>query len=282
MTKGQPPPPEFRDAPGDVGIVEIFHEFKAEHPSQADGHVGVAGEVEVDLKRKCQNAKPGGSDRQLVCPHDLTGIPELSQIVGDQQFFCQTCNKSFRTGGELLQTVASAAQLVVQILIFDDGAGDELGEQCHEGAEANDAFLRLRIAPVDIDGVAHGLEGIEGNSDGQRDPQNRHEAKAHRLHRLSQKIPVLEEEQDGQIEKDRGCHRQTGIAILPPVRELLNQQSVGVVDARGEQHDDRIALLTPVVEKQRSEHQNAVAQPQGHQIIDQQDDRQKIKQKQRC
>ena len=49
-----PAPPEFRHAGGDVWVVEVFLELETYHPPEADGHVGIAGEVKVDLQREAQ------------------------------------------------------------------------------------------------------------------------------------------------------------------------------------------------------------------------------------
>ena len=73
--------------------------------------------------------------------------------------------------------------LVAQVLVLDDGAGDELGKQGDEGAEIDDVPLRPGVSPVHIDGVAHGLEGVEGDADGQVDAQHRHEGQTDRLER---------------------------------------------------------------------------------------------------
>ena len=51
-----PAPPEFRHAGGDVWVVEVFLELETYHPPEADGHVGIAGEVKVDLQREGRNA----------------------------------------------------------------------------------------------------------------------------------------------------------------------------------------------------------------------------------
>lgn len=45
-----PAAPEFREAGRFVGGVEVLAEMKAEQTRQADGHVGVGGEIKVDLK----------------------------------------------------------------------------------------------------------------------------------------------------------------------------------------------------------------------------------------
>src|SRR3989442_14821612 len=55
-----PAPPEVRDAVRAIRRVEVFHELKAEHPAEADGHVGVAAEIEIDLESVSNDAEPRG------------------------------------------------------------------------------------------------------------------------------------------------------------------------------------------------------------------------------
>lgn len=53
-----PPPSEFGDRAGDVRVVEVFQKVEPEHAAQANRHVGVTGEVEIDLQRVAQHAEP--------------------------------------------------------------------------------------------------------------------------------------------------------------------------------------------------------------------------------
>ena len=55
--------------------------------------------------------------------------------------------------------------------VLDDGSGDQLGEHGDEGAEVHHVALDRCVLPVHVDGIAHGLEGIERDADGQRDAQ---------------------------------------------------------------------------------------------------------------
>ena len=57
----------------------------------------------------------------------------------------------------------------------------------------------------------------------------------------------------------------------------LHQHAVGVVDGGGQEHDDDIDPLPPVVEKQRGAQDYYVPELSGHQVVDQQSERQKIK-----
>ena len=49
-----PAPPEVGDAGGQVRAAEIDREMKAEQLRHADRHVGIAGEIEIDLQAEAK------------------------------------------------------------------------------------------------------------------------------------------------------------------------------------------------------------------------------------
>lgn len=61
-------------------------------------------------------------------------------------------------------------QLVRDIAVFHDGAGDQLREHDHIGTKVDDITLCLYIPAVNIDGVGKGLEGVK--ADAQRQSAN--------------------------------------------------------------------------------------------------------------
>jgi len=52
----------------------------------------------------------------------------------------------------------------------EDGSGDQLGKERHVDGEVEEVIGRDSPFPVDVDGVAEGLEGVE------RDSERQHEA----------------------------------------------------------------------------------------------------------
>jgi len=56
-----PPTPEILYARSDVWIVEVLQEIKAKHLAEADCHVAIAGEIEVDLQGICNCGEPQAS-----------------------------------------------------------------------------------------------------------------------------------------------------------------------------------------------------------------------------
>src|SRR5699024_6126479 len=80
-----PPPPELFDGRADVGVLEVLQKLEAEHPPQADGHVAVAGEVEVDLEHVAHRANPGGPGVQLGGGGGEHQVRHAAGGVGDEQ-----------------------------------------------------------------------------------------------------------------------------------------------------------------------------------------------------
>lgn len=54
-----PPAPELAERAGDVGIIEVDAQLKAEKSPKADGHVRVAGKVKIDLQAIGKRSAPG-------------------------------------------------------------------------------------------------------------------------------------------------------------------------------------------------------------------------------
>ena len=167
--RDMPAPPEIGDAARHIGIVEIAHEFKPEHAPQPHGHIGIAGKVKIDLEREGDYAQP--------CPHaarrggGLVHIPQRADAVGQQHLLGQADDEHIHARGKLGDAARALAQLVVQIAVLQDRAGDELREERHERAERHEVSLRARLAAVEVYGVGHGLEGVKRYADGQRQPQ---------------------------------------------------------------------------------------------------------------
>ena len=45
-----PAPPEISDGAGNVRVIEVLKEIKAEHLAKTDCHIGIAAEVKIDLE----------------------------------------------------------------------------------------------------------------------------------------------------------------------------------------------------------------------------------------
>ena len=173
-------------------------------------------------------------------------------------------------------------QLVVQVLVLDNGPGDELGEQGDEGAEGDDVLLAAGVPPVHVDGVAHGLEGIEGDADGQGEGDGAagqgeavndgQEAQARRCQAAGDEVVILEEAQQQQVEHYRRGHRHARAPVIARRLAAGDDAPVGVVDGDGEEHDEHVHRLAPAVENQVDDEQHRIAPAQGGDIVEREHD----------
>ena len=164
-----PPPPKLGNGAGAVGIAEILQEVEAEHPPQADGHIGIAGEIVINLHGVAQGAQPregGGKASRL---HSEGPVGHHGHLVGDEHLFPQSGEEAHTAGGNIGPALLAAVDLLGHRLIFDDGPGNELGEEGDVEAHLEGGALNLSPAPGHVQDVAQGLEGKEGDADGQAD-----------------------------------------------------------------------------------------------------------------
>ena len=192
-----PPPPELSHGGGEIGVVKVFVKPEAQDAAQADGHVGVAREVEVNLKAESKEPRPATRHRQRSgALGGQAALPQGPGGVGQQDLFGKAHGEPAGPFREVLRRDGPPDQLLRHGFILHDGPGDELGEQGHIGPEVNDVPLDRRVPAVDVDGITHGLEGEEGNAQGQRQSQlgNRCPRKQGQIRR--QEIPVFEEAQE--------------------------------------------------------------------------------------
>ncbi len=161
-----PAAPEFGGASGNIGIVEVFREFESEHFSQTDGHVRVAGEIKINLQRVRQRAEPGGGHGEGHAGAENV-IRHLRHIVGNQNLLRQAIDEALHAVAKVRQRLPAVHDLLLDGVVADDRAGDELREERDVEAHIPHTLLRLRLAVVNVKEIGQELEGEERNPDGE-------------------------------------------------------------------------------------------------------------------
>ena len=194
-----PAPPEFGGTAGNVRIVKGLHIMKAEQSCETDGHIRVAGKVEIDLDGIHQNAEPcAGSGQTGQIPIQIAGS-KIAGDVGDQHLFAQTDAEPGDPGGKILFVRRSLFDLGGHIGVSDDGSRHQLRIQGNVHKELAVAFLGLRLTAVYVDDVGNGLKGVKADADGQRDLRHRQLQPRQGVDRRDQHPAVLENTQKPQI-----------------------------------------------------------------------------------
>ena len=273
-----PPPPELGDGAGDIGVVEVLQEVEAERMAQADRHIGIGGEVEVDLEGIGQGPHPGQAGIQIGGCLSKDSVGDLAHGVGQHHLFGQAEAETGGPGGKLRQGLLPVGDLLHHGGVPHDGAGHQLGEQGHIQGRVQRVFLNGGVPPVYVDDIAEPLEGEKGDADGQGDLRDR-DSKAQAADGPGQKTGVLEpgqQAQPGAYGKEQPRPGQPG-----PV-PLSGQQATHIVDGDGQDHQKDQRTGPPPVKEQAGPQQDQVPQPTkpgGNEIIDQKQGGKKTQQK---
>ena len=137
--------------------------------------------------------------------------------------------------------------------------GDKLGEQCNVGAEFNEAALRGCVSAVNIDGIGHGLEGIEGYADGKAYAQRLDEVKAgDESEVFCDEVEIFEEHQQSEIYH---CvyYQRGSRPLYIRITICSDDKAADIVYQYREQHQQDVYRLTPAVEHQVDDEQPQVS-----------------------
>ncbi len=159
-----PPPPELPDGAGGIGGLEIFHQLHAQKPCRPPGDVGVAGKVTIDLQTK---QRRGGDDLRAgrLAGGGVHRVHQGGEAVGDGRLFEIARQQQPSARGKLLPGQGPLpAQLGQQAAGALDGPGHQLGEKGDEQRVIAEVPLRGGPAPVYVQHVGQGLEGVKGDA----------------------------------------------------------------------------------------------------------------------
>ena len=169
----------------------------------------------------------------------MQGIPSRAEGICQQHLFGQTHHKPLHAPAELGQIFPAAFQHLCHIPIANDGTGNQLGKQGHIGAEGEDVFLHLHLPAAHVNEIAHGLEDVEGDADGQG---NVREGAAEK------EFSVLKEAQHSQIQHHAQHQHPPGGAL--PALLPGGGQAAEIVQQDAHQHQQHIFWLSPSIKNQ--------------------------------
>ena len=148
------------------------------------------------------------------------------------------------------------ADLLIDIGVAHDGAGDQLGEEGNVQGKIQNIALHLAISPVQIHHIGQRLEGEEGDADGQRDILWRDQLGAQEaIDAVGKKVEVFVVAQKEQVYCDTDAEKYT-----PTTADLFQQQAKAPVDHDGKEHQQDIDRLSPGIEKQTGDQQQIISE----------------------
>ena len=159
--------PELLDAAGEIRHVEISRQLIAKAARTADGHVGITGEVAIELYRVTHDGQQHRSAAELHGVR-IHRVYENSDIIRDNYLFEKAEQEYLHTLFEIYKgDVPVLTELRQKLPRLHDRSGDELREKRDIKRKLYRASLRLDLPAVDVDNIAERLEGVERNADRQ-------------------------------------------------------------------------------------------------------------------
>ena len=244
-----PAAPEVGDVRRQIGHAEVLRQVVADHLRRAQGHVRVAGEVAVDLQRIRDQAAP----RVEAAPRCRIGehrVGDDRAMVGHEQFLAQADEEHGSAGAE---AVRGGADVAVELRQKNRGAhdrpGDEVGKERDEHRVLDERVHARNDAAIDIDGVAHRLEGVKADAGGKEDAQQRQLMSGevqHAVEVAEEEVGVFEVGQQPEV-RDH-ADRHPGLARALDVGDADALRAIEV-DAGDEQQQNHVAVVPGRVEQ---------------------------------
>ena len=164
-----PTAPKVGDGVALVGGAEVCGDVEPHPERKADGHVGIARKVAVELQRVAvytEEVLQARVERRVVedARHEV-----LADVVGDDAFLEKPHHDEPCAGAHhLLRNDNGLAELRKKSACAEYGAGEKGGEETYEEGKVGKRVCGLHVATVHVDDVAHGLEREEADADEQR------------------------------------------------------------------------------------------------------------------
>ena len=223
-----PPLPILRDVDGEERQAEVLQASDAQYASHADGHVGIAREVGVELERVEHggDGERGGVVVGVVVEH---GVGVAAYHVGHAHLLEHAPEDALAAFGHVGHAeLVRRAQLLQEGLGAVDGAGEYGGEEGHVGGEADEVALRVHLLAVYLHEVADELECEEADAYGQDNLEGVvADVESHRgeqvLERLDEEVEILEieQQQDAQPHANVGEARRLSGGRVPVALDAL-------------------------------------------------------------
>ena len=189
------------------GMLKFMASLIAEQVGRAEGHVGVAGEVAVDLDRVGEDGHPDGARSRSRPGSAKTGSASRAMRSAMASFLNRPSRKSCtptlnRGQFQRLRRRTCGRKSLARTI----GPATRCGKNRMNSRKWSQVALGRDLAAVDVHRVADRLERVERDADGQDDAQHRQRrrgapaAARASLKRVEEEVGVLEVARAG-----RGC-----------------------------------------------------------------------------
>ena len=252
-----PSAPEFRCRAGNIGIIEVFEEVESEDPAKTYRHIGITGEVIINLDGEHQYSEPHSCSGLLCQVSGEIGFCKLSCDVCDEYFFGKTHKESCGTGPDIIKGFLAVVYFPCNVDISYDRTCNKLGIKGNIHEIFHVVMLRFNISFINIDGIAEGLESIEADTDWESECRNRKRKTGEEIDIFHKKAAVFENTEKSKVENKR---RNQSELCSDFTAVFFYQQTVDIVNGRAENKQGYPNGFAPGIEKERKENKHRISE----------------------
>ncbi len=265
--RDMPPPPELGERTRRIGTIEILGQPESEEPAQADRHVRIAREVEVDLKRITEKSEGGDGGPKLVRGQREDRVGGHAERVRHEQLLREADREAPNPLGGSLDVDDPVGQLGDEVLVADDRSRDQLRKECDEERQADRIALGGMLTPMHVDQIRDRLEREErdpdremdiGEARSKRSRQGQPRHAADRGKTFEEEIGVLEPGEDREIRRDRQGQRRAPAGALIGAAGAPDPETRAVVEDDRRDHQEDVVGLAPRIEEEARDQQHEV------------------------
>ena len=164
--------PEICRRAREVGHAKICHELNSHPEGDATSDGGIAVKVPIDLKREGVDSYQSIDAADLIIACRKDPIADERHVVSDNDLGKEPTNDEIKSLCEVIpRGPARIDNLREQPMGALNRARHQLRKKCHIESEVGQACGGLGVSTVDIDRIAQGLKGVEGDAYWQNDVQ---------------------------------------------------------------------------------------------------------------
>lgn len=156
-----PSPPEIGDGYSQIGPFEIRHQVEAHYFGTANGNIGIAAKVAINLEGEKESRQQQG-DAIMIGEIIVSNIHVVGKPVGNNHFHKVPPQNQPQPLRDIIRTeFMNSMKLRQQVFRPFYRPCDKLGEKGDKQGVGEEILLRLNIPPVYIHNIAYGLKGVE-------------------------------------------------------------------------------------------------------------------------
>ena len=156
-----PSAPELSHGPGQIWIIKVLRQLKAQHFTKAHRHIGITGKIKINLQCIQDSHIPSQTSADLVHGIGQNLVHHASELVGKYNLFSQSVDKAPCSACKQFRRHMAVSDARTHTLIALDGSLYHLRKKGHVKSQVQQVPLGPCGPPVHIRHIRYHLKCVK-------------------------------------------------------------------------------------------------------------------------